>query len=127
MPVRNETGKSGSIHHDGSEIHVTSWNASDEADWQETTNSGSGGYYEDIPGTLKCSGSFAASFDLDNQPIPDLKSGTIVLLQLDYEDGNPALILSQAGIDSFEVTSEAKGLINFTCNWHSIGSFTWES
>lgn len=122
---RYEIGKSGSIHHDGTELHVTGWNATDESDWQETTHSGSLGFYTDIPGTYKMSGSFSASFDLDNKPIPDIGAGSIIALQLDYEDADPAVTIATAGIDSFEVTSEAKGVINFTCNFHSIGVYAW--
>ena len=122
---RHEIGKSGSVHIDGTELHVTDWSANEESDWQETTNSGSGGYYEDIPGTMKLSGSFSAGYDLDNEPIPDLSAGEIVALILDFEDANPCVTLATAGIDSFEITSSAKGLIQFTCNYHSIGSYTW--
>ncbi len=125
MAERFEIGKSGSIHVDGVEIHVEGWTASDEADWQETTHSGSGGYFTDTPGTKKISGSFNGSFNLADKPVPTLAAGVIVGLVLDYEDANPAISLATAGIDSFEVTSEAKGVIKFTCNWHSIGTFVW--
>ncbi len=122
---RNEIGSSGSVHVDSTEMHVTEWSATEESDWQETTNSGSGGFYEDIPGTKKLSGSFSASYDLDAPSIPDLSAGEIVALILDFEDANPAVSIPEAGIDSFEVTSEAKGVIRFTCNYHSIGIYTW--
>jgi hypothetical protein len=125
MAERFDTGKAGSIHVDGAEIKVTGWNASDECDWQETTHTGSGGYHEDIPGTLKMTGSFNASLDLDDVPVPNLAAGVIVALQLDYETSNPAITLAKAGVDSFEVTSESKGVISFTCNFHSIGTYAW--
>lgn len=119
------TGKSGSIHVDGKTIDVTDWSLTDESDWQETTHSGSEGFYTDIPGTMKASGSFTASYNMDDSPIPALAAGAIVSLTLDYETNVPAMNLPKAGIDSFEVTSEAKGVINFTCNFHSIGVYTW--
>ncbi len=122
---RHETGKEGSIHIDGAEARITGWNASDECDWQETTHTGSGGFYEDIPGTFKMTGSFNGSFDLDDPLVPGISSGVIVALQLDYEASNPAATLAKAGIDSFEITSEVKGVVTFTCNFHSIGTYAW--
>ena len=73
------------------------------------------------------SGSFNGSFDLDSKPVPNLAAGVSVALILDYEDANPAVDSFTAGIDSFEVTSEAKGTIKFTCNYHSIGTFAWSA
>jgi len=122
---RYEIGKSGSVFVDDVEIRVEGWSGNEESDWQETTNSGSEGYEESIPGTMKMSGSFNGSIDLDALPVPALAAGVIVKLRLDYETGNTAVELAKAGIDSFEVTSEAKGVIKFTCNYHSIGRYEW--
>ena len=122
---RYEIGKEGSVHVDGTELPITGWNATDESDWQETTNSLSEGFYEDIDGIKKMSGSFSGSMDLDAKIVPDLAAGVTVALQLDYEDADPAATIAAVGIDSFEVTSEVRGVLNFTCNWHSIGSYAW--
>jgi hypothetical protein len=119
------TGKAGDVTVDETTYEITDWSASDSADWQETTNTGSDGYYEDEPGTLKVTGSFNASMDMDAVPAANLAAGAKVALTLKYEAGVTALALTEAGIDSFEVTSEAKGIIRFTCNFHSIGSYSW--
>lgn len=122
---RFEIGKAGAVVVDGVTLNVTGWNASEESDWQETTHSGSLGYYEDIPGIQKVSGAFSGSIDLDDVPNLDLAAGSTVALVLDYELNNHALSLAKAGIDSFEVTSEVKGVINFSCKYHSIGAYAW--
>ena len=83
MAKRYETGKSGSVYADGAKIPVTSWNVSGECDWQETTNSDSEGYHEDIPGTKKLTGSFEGSFDMDSKPVPNIEEGSQVQLILD--------------------------------------------
>ncbi len=126
MPTeRFEIGSSGSVHVDGTELHVVGWTLTETSEWQETTHSGSEGFYADIPGTMKVAGSFNSCFDLDTLPIPALSAGSIVALILDYEDDNPAITIATAGIDSFEITSEAKGVIKFSCNYHSIDEYTW--
>lgn len=124
---RFEIGKSGSVFIDDVELHVTGWSVSEESDWQETTHSGSGGYHSSIPGIKKLSGSFNASFNLDSKPVPSLEAGAIVKLKLEYEEGDPAVEIETAGIDSFEVTSEVKGVLKFSCKFHAVDEYEWET
>lgn len=122
---RYEIGKTGSVFVDAGELPVEGWSVNEETDWPETTNTGSGGFEASIPGIKKASGSFNGSFDLDDAPTGDLSSGTIVALLFKTETGTTAFTAATAGIDSFEVTSEVRGVIKWTCNWHTIGTYSW--
>jgi len=129
MAIRHLVGKAGKVLVGSAkrDMNVEGWNLTEECDWQETTNTGSNGFEESIPGTKKCSGSFDASYDAYNKPYsnpPNLTAGQTVILQLDIEANVPCFRGNTVAVDSLNIVSTAKGVIKFTCNWHTIGAYT---
>ena len=130
MAKSYSSGKEGKVYIGAAstEVLVESWNLTEEMAWEETTDTGSEGFEESTPTIKKASGSFEGSWDANGKPTddpPNLSAGQIVQIALNRVVATSIFTCSTVGIDSFNVTSAVKGIIKFTCNWHTIGTYSW--
>lgn len=125
---RYATGRTAEVKVGSVAIRVTDWDATGSTQWEDTTDTGSAGYETSIPAIDKCSGSFKGSLNLDLLPTssPGLRQGVNLSNAKFYlERSGKYLDVPLLAIDSVQITSEVKGVIKFTCNWHANGAFTW--
>lgn len=119
-------GTDGDVTFDGTLLHTSTWNATDEATEIETTHKSSGGFYGLTTAKRKCSGSFEAKWDGDitmGDP-PVIKSGNrgTLRLALSNESGAEA-ITGTAVITSAAYTHDLDGVFSYSCNFVMDGEY----
>ena len=122
------SGSSGSVTVDATTVNVEEWNCSDTTNEEETTHSGSGGFMEGIPTIRSATGSFKGSWDTTNDIFGDppalLPSTFVTNLKLNLTSGGSFYLFPRAFIQTVDITTNARGKIDWTCTFRSDGTFT---
>ena len=132
------TGKHGRVFIAEQEFCVTSWNVSEVADEEDTTNSCSGGNAEQEYGVTQLEGSIEADWDITASPMrtpPTLKAGSKhsdCYLFIHAGTGDLTSILA-AGTPSYQlgmqinnvsVTNPARGKVTYSFDFKSFGTYS---
>jgi len=99
--------------------NVYSWNLSIECDELETTDFGSSGEKEFLPGLTEWSGSFNVRLD-DTTAMPSIGAATEIELQISGAFGYKG----DAFIKSINPVGEVSGLFECTINFRGTGTLT---
>lgn len=121
------SGEGGYVDIDGQRLDVETWSISPTVSEDESTNTGSGGYYESVDCVAKCTGKVTCKWDADNPPTTDPpgilpRARPAIKLYVgdsgDYHDFPIALIL---GVPT---ELDAKNAIKFSFDFVNQGPFT---
>lgn len=130
-------GRHGRLFIAGQEFCVTSWNVSETADEEDTTNSCSAGFAEQEYGVAQLEGSLEADWDITASPMrtpPNVKAGSNhpdTYLFINAETGalNELLIGGSPfysmtmRINNVAVTNPARGKVTYSFDFKSQGSY----
>jgi len=113
-------GQDGSVTFNSGVILVTNWDGDDETPDLDTTNTGSGGFEENIAGVSKATAN--TTFPLPSTGV-SLTTGTSAELSLQLGDSD----LTFSGtfrLKTVKYSNPAKGVVTATASWVSNGSYT---
>jgi len=118
-------GSSGYVEVGGVRLDVTSWDATETAEWSETTNTGSAGYKESITCKKVMTGTVSFDFDavLGPKSAPDIDAGDSVALIL-HTNASGAYTLT-ANIQTLAWTQPATDKISCTFTFESTGAYAY--
>lgn len=132
------TGINGIVKFAAATVHVTGWEATETNDLQPTTDTGSGGFVEEIPGNRQLTGS--ATFNIKRGS--DFQLGTAdadiaaahydgsyvaiqPAMQLYFQSSAGAFInLPVVNIANVRITSQQGGVVSGTFEFRSSGTYT---
>lgn len=134
MADKYYAGKFGKVTLDtneyGEEIAVKSWKASHTVGELDTTSTTSLGKYEVQGGIEKVEGSFEAEWDVETSPFTSgygISAGdnlTNLTLYVSNAQNGPHFDLPLAFVKSVDVDSGVDGVVKYTVNFVSNGTFT---
>lgn len=106
-------------------LHVTSWEATENAEWSETTNTDSDGYKQSIPCKKSMTGTVNADFDpvLGPKNAPDIDAGDQVVLEL--HTGATGQYDLTGNIQTVGFSVPAGDKISYTFTFESDGSYSY--
>ena len=124
------TGMDGDIKIDGQTLHVKKWSANPTCGTDETTNTGSGGFFESIPTIKKLTGKCDANWDAAAPPggvIPGIIEGADIALKLYIGDSGDFINMPHATILGVPLENDAKTGVTFSFDFESNGPYTMPS
>lgn len=117
-------GQGGTVTFAQDTYPVETWNLSEEVEILDVTDTGSGGYQENINGIKKASGSF--TLYIDDAALPhasgDLRSGNTGTLVCPYGNTGAEWEIP-VRLESIQPENPARGQVKLTVNWQSNGSY----
>jgi len=118
-------GNAGYVEVGITRLDVTEWTATENAKWDETTNTASAGYKESIRCLKWLSGTVSADFDAALGPFaaPDIEAGDQVAMVL-HTDASGAYTFT-ANIMSKPITNPAGGKITWSMDFESDGAYAY--
>jgi len=121
------TGQSGLVKIDLQNLNVLKWSFNPTVGMDETTNTGSAGFYEGIPTIKTATGSFDCKWDSAANPHldpPGIILGAVVALKLYVGDSTSFYDIPTAYIVGVPVANDAKAAITFSCNFQVTAGWT---
>jgi hypothetical protein len=120
-------GNKGRVTNNGTAVKITGWTLDETADEGDTTHSEAGGFKTQIYGNKQLTGSFTGNYDTAAKPTPSFVTGATLTNLILLTDAIAIVTMPLADVSGFRVNSEIRGIINFTCNFKSNGTYTWAS
>lgn len=120
------SGQVGSMTINGSTFPVTGWTFDSACSFDDTTNTESGGFYEDIPCIKSGAGSCAAVFQSSNI-YGGLVAGAQAALTLKCGNSGKSISIPTAQIDVCSASLDAKLAVRVAIAFHTTGTFTMVS
>jgi len=116
-------GQTGSMTIGGATFPVTDWNFESNCTFDDTTNTESGGFYEDIPCIKHGNGSCNAVFQSTNI-FGGLVAGAQAALTLKGGASGKNVNIPTGQIDTCRAVNDAKGAIRVSVTFHTTGTYT---
>lgn len=119
-------GQGGYVSLCGITKHVVSWNATASTSYDETTSTGDGGYYTDVPCISSLSGSLTVKNDsaLIAAMATAAAPGLTGIVNLFHNTSGKSVNCPVCRIDGWTMTQDAKLVEMLTINFHASGTFT---
>ena len=120
-----ECGNSGYVEVGAVRLDVTSWDGEESDERQDTTNTGSAGYYESLGCKKKFTGTINADFDtaLGPKAAPDITAGDQVALEL-HTAGAESYTMT-ADVTQLRWTVPAGAKISYSFAFESNGAYVY--
>ena len=130
--INGHKGYTGRVFVDSQEFCVEQWQGTHTVEFEDTTNTCSGGGTDQEPGAETFEGSLSGTLDITDNPYndpPNLDPGNTVGLKLFLHSsadagGDGPFFQFSANIISSEWTVPAKGKVGFVINFKSKGAIT---
>lgn len=119
-------GNDGYVEVGGVRLDVTSWEADENSDWTEVTNTASGGYKQSISCKKYLTGTVNANFDpaLGPKGAPVIAAGTVVSLVL-HTQGAESYTINTANVTRLHLTTPAGDAITYSFDFESDGAYAY--
>ena len=126
--TNKRSGKAGKVSVDATEVPITAWTMSEEAETDDVTDTADAGWISRLSSLKGATGTFDAVWDITAIPYdatPGLEIGKRVALILQVgEDADNFDFTLNAIIKSLEFNSDIRSAIKWSCGFESDGAVT---